>query len=80
MTQILDGIYEKGTVRLLAEPAPFLSEGQHVKVLIGADSLEEERESWKLFALQSLARAYSDDEPEYRLEDLKEVNPDYAGG
>lgn len=41
---------------------------------------EAERAAWQQFALQNLARAYGDDEPEYSVADLKKANPDYAGG
>lgn len=37
----------------------------------------DEREEWRLLSQQSLARAYSDDEPEYDLDSIKEFNPDY---
>ena len=78
MTQILDAVYEKGTVRLLAEPAPSLAEGQHLKVLVPeADSVEAEREDWLRLSLQGLAGAYGEDEPAYGVDSLKEVNPDY---
>jgi hypothetical protein len=37
----------------------------------------EEREDWVRFALESLARAYGDDEPEYSSDLIKEKNPEY---
>ena len=40
-------------------------------------SLDEEREEFFRMAAASLARAYSDDEPEYPLSSLIEVNPNY---
>ena len=39
----------------------------------------DEREDWRILAKQSLARAYSDDEPEYSLDSIIEVNPEYEG-
>ena len=39
----------------------------------------DEREDWRILAKQSLARAYSDDEPEYSLDSIKELNPEYEG-
>lgn len=42
-------------------------------------SLDEEREDWAQLALESLERAYGDDEPEYPLESIKEANPEYEG-
>lgn len=38
-----------------------------------------ERSEWLHFAAQNLAEAYDDDEPEYTLADVKEMNPDYDG-
>jgi hypothetical protein len=40
---------------------------------------EEERAAWAEFAMQSLARAYDDDEPEYTLDMIKEWNLEYGG-
>jgi hypothetical protein len=40
---------------------------------------DEEREDWTRLALESLARAYGDDEPEYSRHQIKEVNAEYAG-
>ena len=37
----------------------------------------EEREDWVRLSLQSLARAYGDDEPEYSRDQIKEANPEY---
>ena len=37
-----------------------------------------DREEWQALALQNLARAYVDDEPEYPLSLVKEFNPDHA--
>ena len=42
-------------------------------------SLGEEREDWARLALESLGRAYGDDEPEYPLDLIKEANPEYEG-
>ena len=42
-------------------------------------SLDEEREEWAQLALESLERAYGDDEPEYSLDSIKEANPEYEG-
>ena len=36
-------------------------------------SSDEEREDWTRLSLESLARAYSDDEPEYSLDLIKEA-------
>jgi hypothetical protein len=42
-------------------------------------SSDEEREGWARLSLESLARAYDDDEPEYSLDLIKEANPEYEG-
>jgi hypothetical protein len=39
----------------------------------------EEREDWTQFSLANLERAYGNDEPEYSLDLIKEVNPKYEG-
>ncbi len=40
-------------------------------LIITVLSLQEERDAWTALAKHALARAYSDDEPEYTLDDLK---------
>jgi hypothetical protein len=37
----------------------------------------EEREDWLQLALQSLAHAYGDDEPEYSRDQIQEANDEY---
>lgn len=51
----------------------------NVKLIISVlpESFDEEREDWTRLSLESLARAYSDDEPEYSLDLIKEANPAY---
>lgn len=47
-------------------------------VLITVTSPEEsERQAWLFLAEQSLAAAYSVDEPDYSAKLIKELNPDY---
>ena len=80
MTQTFDAIYENGVFRPLVGLPSLFTEGQHVQLLvIHPEAAEEERESWMRFSLKSLASAYGDDEPEYGLDSLREVNPDYRG-
>jgi hypothetical protein len=43
------------------------------------EASQEEREYWLRLSLQSLARAYDDDEPEYSRDNIKEANDEYAG-
>lgn len=42
-------------------------------------SSDEGREGWERLALETLERAYGDDEPEYSLDLIKEANPEYEG-
>lgn len=41
---------------------------------------DEEQSAWHLLSAVGLAAAYGDDEPEYSLDLVKEVNVEYAGG
>jgi hypothetical protein len=38
---------------------------------------EEERQDWLRLSLHGLAAAYGEDEPEYTIDMVKELNPDY---
>ncbi len=40
---------------------------------------DEDRSDWARLGRQNLAAAYGDDEPEYTIDMVKEVNPDYRG-
>lgn len=46
-------------------------------VAVMSKDSSEEREDWVRLSLQSLARAYGDDEPEYSRDQIKEANPEY---
>lgn len=48
-------------------------------VTVAPSAADEERDAWTRLALQSLARAYGDDEPEYSRDQIKEANTEYAG-
>jgi len=48
-------------------------------VTILPDDNDEEREDWLRLSAEGLEVAYGDDEPEYTLDMLKEINPDYEG-
>ena len=63
---------------LLDEPFE-LDPNMELIVTVRHKSLDEEREDWARLSLESLARAYGDDEPDYPLELIKEVNPEYEG-
>jgi len=42
-------------------------------------TFDEGREGWTRVSMESLARAYSEDEPEYSMDLIKEANPAYEG-
>lgn len=47
----------------------------NTKLVVVIQLEDEERKEWTRFSLANLERAYSDDEPEYSLDLIKEVNP-----
>jgi hypothetical protein len=63
---------------LLDEPYE-LEPNTKLIITVLPETLEEEREDWARLALESLERAYGDDEPEYSLDLIKEANPEYEG-
>lgn len=63
---------------LLDEPFE-LEPNTELVVTIRYKSSYEEREDWARLSLESLARAYGDDEPDYSLDLIKEANPEYEG-
>ena len=70
----IHGHYE-GTQVLLDEPCDLKPNTKVIVTVIEDD----ENADWYLLGKKSLARAYSDDEPEYSLDSIKEVNPEYEG-
>lgn len=65
-----------------SENHPLVSLKEVVEALIKKYELEQEsaeRHAWYNLSMQMLARAYGEDEPEYRTDMLKWVNPDYKG-
>ena len=59
-----------------------LPEGTQIIVTLDAPAesvRDPESAEWYALSLQGLNRAYSDDEPEYDLSQVKEFNPDYEG-
>ena len=67
-----------GSQILLDEPCE-LEPNVELIITVLPKSSDEEREDWARLSLESLARAYSDDEPEYSLDLIKETNPAYEG-
>ena len=62
-----------GSQILLDEPFELKPNVELIITLLPKSS-DEEREDWTRLSLESLARAYSDDEPEYSLDLIKEAN------
>ena len=65
-----------------SENHPLISLMEVVETLIEKYELEQEtaeREAWYNLSMQMLARAYEEDEPEYTIDMLKWINPDYEG-
>jgi hypothetical protein len=46
-------------------------------VTVVTDEDQAERLEWTRHSIQHLAAVYDDDEPDYKLSELKEINPDY---
>jgi hypothetical protein len=67
-----------GTHILLDEPFE-LEPNMELLITVLPKPSDEERGDWVRLSLESLARAYGDEEPEYSLELIKEANPDYEG-
>ena len=63
---------------LLDEPFELEPNTELIVTVVPCTS-DEERGDWTRLALESLARAYGDDEPEYSRDQIKEANAEYAG-
>ena len=61
---------------LLDDPVELEPDTQ-LMVTVLPKSENGERSDWTRLSLESLARAYDDDEPEYSLDLIKEPNPEY---
>jgi hypothetical protein len=70
-------IVKDGKIQLL-EPVS-IPEGTKVFIIpISLDDTEE-KENWEYFSLKNLNQCYTENEPEYSLESIKEFNPNYDG-
>ena len=67
-----------GNKILLDEPCELEPDAELIITVLPKPS-DEEREDWARLSLESLERAYGDDEPEYSLDLIKEANPEYEG-
>jgi hypothetical protein len=65
ISELLDGMPEPRQ-RLLLDFARFLT-------------VEAEREGWQQFGMSHFAQAYSDNEPDYTIQDLKQGSRNAAG-
>ena len=63
---------------LLDEPFD-LEPNMELIVTVRYKAVHEEREAWARLSLESLERAYGDDEPDYSLDLIREANPEYEG-
>jgi hypothetical protein len=65
-----------GTKIVLDEPADLKP---NTKVIVTIVSDGNEDEDWVSLGKRSFARAYADDEPEYSLDKIRKLNPEYEG-
>ena len=77
MNSVILPAHFDGQQTVLDEPYPLEPNTPLTVTALSED--DQEREDWAWFGRQNLARAYGDDEPEYTLADIKELNPDYRG-
>ena len=76
-TRTLRAHFDGSQIRL---DEPFeLEPNSELLITILPKGSEEDGEEWARLSLESLERAYSDDEPEYSLDLIKEANPEYEG-
>ncbi|MCP3964055.1 MAG: hypothetical protein GY719_40000 [bacterium] len=61
----------------LAEPIDLPPGRRLVVSVLEVDEQAEERQAWQAASSESLQAAYSDSEPEYSLDLVKEPNPEY---
>ena len=64
---------------VLDEPFDLEPNTRLIVTILPEEQSVSEREDWANLAMESLERAYSDDEPEYTVDMIKELNPDYKG-
>lgn len=61
----------------LDEPFELKPNAKLIVMVVSDETIDEEREDWRLLAHKSLDRVYGEDEPEYPLDMIKELNPNY---
>jgi len=77
MSTVVLPAHFNGQETLLDEPYDLEANTALIVTVLPKD--DKEREEWLLLSGQGLAEAYSDDEPEYTLDMIKEWNPLYDG-
>jgi len=68
-----------GSQILLDEPFELEPDAELIVTVLPKSS-DTERDDWARLSVETLARAYSDTEPDYSLDLIKEANPAYEGG
>jgi hypothetical protein len=63
----------------LDEPYPLKQDDKLLIVVLQDTPQDDERFDWTRISLQGLENAYGESEPDYSLNTVKEVNPDYEG-
>lgn len=63
----------------LDEPFELKADTKLIVTILPEHKPDEEQFSWSFLSAQKLQYAYGENEPEYPLSLLKEVNPDYEG-
>ena len=78
MTPVVIPAHFDGERIQLDEPVKLEPNARLLVQVLSSDE-DDEREEWRQIALQALSRCYGEDEPEYTLADLKEINPYFEG-
>jgi len=60
---------------VLDEPFEMEPDTKLIITILPKEQVDQEREDWANFAMEALAHAYGDDEPEYTSDMIKEPNP-----
>lgn len=64
----------------LDQPFEMESDTKLMVTILPKQQQDAERQDWRFLSQQGLQGAYGEDEPDYSLALLKEVNPDYDRG
>ncbi|HEX8920665.1 MAG TPA: hypothetical protein VF766_04270 [Pyrinomonadaceae bacterium] len=68
-----------GSQILLDEPYELEPDTKLIVTVLPKDNSHAEHEAWRHLSMKKLEEAYSEDEPEYSLDLIKEANPEYEG-